>query len=97
VGTGTASRTLKTESQSRTRPWKSTASARVGFVFDGKPDSDGLVLAGVDFDKVIAEGKITSLAQERIIRIGSYFERSVSGCYSACKIDPLSRGIGVQN
>ena len=26
----------------------------VGFVFDGQPDKDGLVIAGVDFDKVIS-------------------------------------------
>lgn len=51
----------------------------VGFVFDGKPDADGLVLAGVDFDKVISGGQIASLAQERIKRLGSYTEQSVSG------------------
>ena len=51
----------------------------VGFVFDGKPDNDGLVYAGVDFDKAITDGKITSFAEARIKRLGSYTEQSVSG------------------
>jgi putative DNA primase/helicase len=51
----------------------------VGFVFDGQPDADGLVFAGVDFDKVISGGEIAFLAEERIKRLGSYTERSVSG------------------
>jgi hypothetical protein len=51
----------------------------IGFVFDGQPDNDGFVYAGVDFDKVITNGKITSIAEERIKRLGSYTERSVSG------------------
>src|ERR1700735_4637216 len=33
----------------------------VGFVFDGKPGADGLVFAGVDFDKVITGHDIASL------------------------------------
>src|SRR5947208_9784226 len=32
----------------------------VGVVFDGQPDEDGLVLAGVDFDKIISGGEIPS-------------------------------------
>jgi primase-polymerase (primpol)-like protein len=51
----------------------------VGFVFDGTPDADGLVFAGVDFDKVISGREIASLAEERIKRLGSYTELSVSG------------------
>jgi hypothetical protein len=51
----------------------------VGFVFDGQPDNEGFVYAGVDFDKVITNGKITSIAEERIKSLGSYTERSVSG------------------
>jgi hypothetical protein len=51
----------------------------VGFVFDGQPDADGLVFAGIDFDKVISGREIASLAEERIKRLGSYTERSVSG------------------
>jgi len=44
----------------------------VGFVFDGRRDEDGLVFAGIDFDKVISGGEIASIAQERIRRLGSY-------------------------
>ena len=51
----------------------------VGFVFDGQPDADGLVFAGVDFDRVITSAGLASLAQERIKRLRSYTERSVSG------------------
>ena len=51
----------------------------VGFVFDGQPDADGLVFAGVDFDRVITSAGLASLAQERIKLLRSYTERSVSG------------------
>src|SRR5262249_34506173 len=68
----------------------------VGFVFDGQADGDGLVFAGVDFDGVIsAENKIASLAVERIKKLGSYVERSVSGTglHVILKAHPLSSGI----
>jgi hypothetical protein len=68
----------------------------VGFVFDGQPDEDGLVVAGVDFDKVIsADFEIASLAAERIKRLGSYCERSVSGygLHVIVKSHPLPAGI----
>jgi hypothetical protein len=67
----------------------------VGFVFDGQPDSEGLVLAGVDFDKVVSGGQIASLACERIKRLGSYCEPSVSGSglHVIVKAKPLARGI----
>ena len=69
----------------------------VGFVFDGQPDEDGLVFAGVDFDNVIsADNKeIASLAVERIKRLSSYCERSVSGRGLHCivKARPLRAGI----
>ena len=67
----------------------------VGFVFDGQPDADGLVVAGVDFDKVISGSEIASLAQERIRRLGSYTERSVSGegFHVIVKARPLASGI----
>jgi hypothetical protein len=67
----------------------------VGFVFDGQPDADGLVYAGVDFDKVIAGGQVTSLAVERIKRLRSYVERSVSGngLHVIVKARPLPAGI----
>jgi hypothetical protein len=68
----------------------------IGFVFDGHPDGDGFVLVGVDFDKVISsEAKIASLAQERVKRLGSYFEVSVSGrgLHVIVKARPLATGV----
>jgi hypothetical protein len=68
----------------------------VGFVFDGRPDKDGLVFAGVDFDGVIPqEGEISSFAAERVKRIGSYVEASVSrtGLHVILKARPLTNGI----
>ena len=67
----------------------------VGFVFDGQPDENGLVYVGIDFDKIIAGREIASLAQERIRRIGSYTERSVSGngLHVIAKARPLQHGI----
>jgi len=52
----------------------------VGFVFDNQPDENGLVFAGVDFDHVILdEGKLCPVAEERVSRLTSYCEVSVSG------------------
>ena len=67
----------------------------VGFVFDGQPDENGLVFAGVDFDKVISGGKIAPLAKERIRRLKSYTELSVSGggLHVIVKAGPLKSGI----
>jgi len=67
----------------------------VGFVFDGQPDEDGLVYAGVDFDKITAGLEVASLAKERIVRLGSYVERSVSGngLHVIVKARPLSSGV----
>jgi putative DNA primase/helicase len=67
----------------------------IGFVFDGQPDTEGLVFAGVDFDKVISGGEIAPLAAERIRRLGSYTERSVSGggLHVILKAWPLASGI----
>jgi putative DNA primase/helicase len=68
----------------------------VGFIFDGQPDADGLVFAGVDFDKVIPPiGEISSFAAERVKRLGSYFEQSVSetGLHVILKARPLAHGI----
>jgi hypothetical protein len=67
----------------------------VGFVFDGRPDKDGLVFAGMDFDGVIPqEGEISSFAAERVKRIGSYVEASVSrtGLHVILKARPLTNG-----
>ena len=69
----------------------------VGFVFDGQPDEEGLVFAGVDFDSVISADykEIGSLAAERVKRLKSYCERSVSGrgLHSIVKARPLRAGI----
>ena len=67
----------------------------VGFVFDGRPDENGLVFAGVDFDKVISGGRIAPLAKERIRRLRSYTELSVSGggLHVIVKARPLKSGI----
>lgn len=67
----------------------------VGFVFDGSLDDSGLVFAGVDFDKVISGGRIAPLAKERIKRLGSYTELSVSGAglHVIIKARPLRSGI----
>jgi hypothetical protein len=68
----------------------------VGFVFDNQQDENGLVLAGIDFDRVVStEGKIASFAAERIKRFRSYSELSVSGSglHIIVKAHPLSAGI----
>jgi putative DNA primase/helicase len=83
------------ELREKGKPIKRIPLGGVGFVFDGQPDEDGLVVAGVDFDKVISGGEIASLAQERIKRLGSYTERSVSGSglHVIVKARPLQSGI----
>jgi hypothetical protein len=67
----------------------------VGFVFDGKPDGDGLVYAGVDFDNKALEDQILSFSTERVKRFGSYIEASVSGTgvHVILKAHPLASGI----
>jgi len=67
------------EVRERSKPVQHLPIGGVGFVFDGQPDNDGLVYAGVDCDKVIADGMIASFAEELIKHLGSYTERSVSG------------------
>ena len=67
------------EIREKDKPPQHVSIGGIGFVFDGQPDEDGLVFAGVDFDKVITGKVIASLARERISRFGSYTERSVSG------------------
>ena len=83
------------ELREKGKPVQQVPVGGVGFVFDGQPDADGLVFAGVDFDKVISGGEIASLAQERIKRLGSYTERSVSGggLHVIVKARPLASGI----
>jgi primase-polymerase (primpol)-like protein len=68
----------------------------VGIVFDGRPDEDGLVLAGVDFDDAISPGnQISSFAQEQVKKLGSYVEVSVSrtGLHMILRARPLASGI----
>ncbi len=65
-------------------------------MFDGYPDESGLVLAGIDFDKVVStKNEISSLAGERVRRLGSYTEPSVSrgGLHVIVKARPLQAGI----
>ena len=40
------------ELREKDKPAQRVPIGGVGFVFDGQPDKDGLVFAGVDFDKV---------------------------------------------
>ena len=83
------------ELRERGKPVQQVPVGGIGFVFDGQPDADGLVFAGVDFDKVISGGELASLAQERIKRLGSYTEQSVSGggLHVIVKARSLERGV----
>ncbi|MBR1275620.1 AAA family ATPase [Bradyrhizobium sp. AUGA SZCCT0283] len=83
------------ELRERGKPVQQAPVGGIGFVFDGQPGADGLVFAGVDFDKVISGGEIASLAQERIRRLGSYTEQSVSrgGLHVIVKARPLASGV----
>lgn len=68
----------------------------IGFVFDNQQDENGLVFAGVDFDHVILdEGKLCPIAEERLSRLASYCELSVSGrgLHVIVKARPLTSGI----
>ena len=53
------------------------------------------MLAGVDFDRVITGGGISSFAEERIKRLSSYTERSVSGggLHVIVRARPLQSGV----
>jgi putative DNA primase/helicase len=83
------------ELREKGKPIQQVRVGGVGFVFDGSLDDSGLVFAGVDFDKVISEGKIAPLAKGRIERLGSYTELSVSGggLHVIVKAWPLKSGI----
>ncbi len=67
----------------------------VGFVFDGTPDENGLVYAGIDFDSGAFKGEIASFAEDWLKKLGSYLEASVSGSglHAILKAHPLPRGI----
>jgi hypothetical protein len=65
----------------------------LGFVFDGEIGPDGLCYCGIDFDGCIEDKKIHSLARERLKRLKSYWELSVSGTGLHCiaRAKPLDR------
>jgi putative DNA primase/helicase len=81
--------------QGKEQPGHQVPVGGVGFVFDGVPDAGGLVFAGVDFDNVISEDKISPLAAERVRRLASYTELSVSGrgLHVIVKARPLESGV----
>jgi hypothetical protein len=83
------------EVHERNKPPQRIPIGGVGFVFDGQPDEGGLVLAGVDFDSGALKGEFLSFSAERVKRLGSYVERSVSGTglHVILKAHPLDRGI----
>ena len=83
------------ELREKNKPPQRIGIGGVGFVFDGNPDKEGLVCAGVDFDKVISGARIASLAEERIRHLGSYTEVSVSGggLHVIVKARPLQSGV----
>ena len=67
----------------------------IGFVFDGDPDENGLVYAGVDFDSEAFAGEGSIRVAEWVDRLGSYVERSVSGrgLHAITKANLLASGI----
>jgi primase-polymerase (primpol)-like protein len=77
------------------KPIKHIPLGGVGFVFDGQPDENGLVYAGVDFDSGALKDEILSFSAERVKRLGSYVEASVSGTgvHVIVKAHPLDSGI----
>ena len=83
------------EVREKGKPTQRVPIGGVGYVFDGRPDDDGLVIAGIDFDNVVSGDEIDNIAQQRIERIGSYTERSVSGAgfHVIAKAKPLQSGI----
>jgi putative DNA primase/helicase len=83
------------ELQAKDKPSQRVSIGGVGFVFDGQPDKDGLVFAGVDFDSGAFKDEIGSLSAERVKRLGSYIEWSVSGTgvHVIVKARPLASGI----
>src|SRR5262249_29416962 len=58
--------------------YRQGVSEGIGFVFDGEVGPDGLCYCGVDFDACVCDGNVDSLALERIKRLGTYTEWSVS-------------------
>ena len=83
------------ELREKNKPVQHVPIGGVGYVFDGQPDANALVFTGVDFDRVISNGAATSLAKERIRRLNSYAEMSVSGSglHVIVKALPLQSGV----
>jgi hypothetical protein len=83
------------ELRDKKKPSQNVPIGGIGFVFDGRQDEDGFVYAGIDFDKVSTSDDIASLARERIERLGSYVEASVSGhgLHVIVKAKPLQTGL----
>jgi hypothetical protein len=83
------------EMREKRRPVRQVPVGGVGFVFDGQPDEDGLVFAGVDFDSGAFKGEIASLSAKRVESMRSYREASVSGkgLHVILKARPLASGI----
>jgi hypothetical protein len=67
----------------------------IGFCFDGVPDENGLVYAGVDFDSGAFVGEGSTRIRDWIDRFGSYVEASVSGkgLHVITKANPLASGV----
>jgi hypothetical protein len=67
----------------------------IGFVFNGEPDENGLVYAGVDFDSNAFAGEGSIQIAKWIEQFGSYVEKSVSGegLHVITKANPLASGI----
>ena len=83
------------EVREKDKPVQRVPIGGVGYVFDGKPDKNGLVLGGVDFDEAITDAGIRPLAKKCIKRLGSYTERSVrgKGYHVIAWVRPLESGI----
>ena len=56
---GAAGTAATSSYERRSKPPQRVPVGGVGFVFDGKPDEDGFVFAGVDFDKAITSTRQT--------------------------------------
>ena len=67
----------------------------IGFVFNGEPDENGLVYAGVDFDSKAFAGEGSIQIAKWIEQFGSYVEKSVSGegLHLITKANSLASGI----
>src|SRR6202050_1744842 len=83
------------EFRERAKPVQRVSVGGVGFVFDGQPDPNGLVYAGVDFDSGAFKDEIASISAERVKRLGSYVEGSGAGRGGHVIVNarPLASGI----